>query len=244
MSEETLQSLPRCAQIWCKTRYAEHIFRERGFDTRFIGFSSKDAYLPGLRKDYGRFLHVSGKSEQKGTGALLELWRRHPEWPPLLVVSQDDAARRFSGGNILVRSDDVPEVELQVLMNVCGVHLCPSEAEGFGHTISEGLSTRALVVSTDAPPMNEVVRPAYGLLAKCHRVLPMSYGERFLVDPEDLERRVATALCMSAAEKAQMGEAARRAYLERDASFAPRLLAVLHDLVAAPRPATAPPLTM
>ncbi len=232
MSEETLQSLPRCAQIWCKTRYAADIFQQRGFDTRFIGFSSKDMYLPACRKDYGRFLHVSGKSAQKGTGAILDLWRRHPEWPPLLTISRDKAVRRFSGANVLIRGDEMPEAELQTLMNVCGVHLCPSEAEGFGHTISEGLSTKALVISTDAPPMNEMVQPGYGLLAKYHRRLPMGYGEGFLVDPADLERQVEAILRMSAHEKARMGEAARRAYLERDVSFAPRLLDAMRELVA------------
>jgi len=42
-------------------------------------------------------------------------------------------------------------------------------------------------------------------------------------------------LQMNVTEKVRMGEAGRRAYLERDASFAPRLLAAVHELVAGPR---------
>lgn len=231
--EETRANLAACSQIWCKTLYANGIFKQRGYDTRFVGFSSQDAWLPDCRKDYSRFIHVAGKSPVKGTRTILELWRKHSDWPLLQVVTADAARAHYEARNILVRPNNLPERELYALMNESGIHLCPSEAEGFGHYISEALSTKALVISTDAPPMNEVVRPEYGLLTNYCRVETMGFGERFFVDPNDLEQQIETALQMSAAEKSRLGDAARQSYLERDAAFAERLTAAANELLVA-----------
>ena len=53
------------------------------------------------------------------------------------------------------------------------MHVCCSDAEGFGHYINEGRAHGALVrtVTTDAAPMNELVDESCGLL-----VAPSEYG--------------------------------------------------------------------
>lgn len=117
-------------------------------------------------------------------------------------------------------------------MNRCGIHLCPSETERYGHYIAEALSTKALVITVAAPPMNELVAPGMGLLAKYNRVESFSFSERFFVDPGDLARRIEAALQMSEGEKALIGEAARAAYLERHAAFEETLLSALKDVIA------------
>lgn len=51
-----------------------------------------------------------------------------------------------------------------------GVQICVSEREGFGHYMNEARAAGALVVSTDHPPMNELVRDGVsGLLVKPSR---------------------------------------------------------------------------
>jgi hypothetical protein len=37
------------------------------------------------------------------------------------------------------------------------IHICASEREGFGHYLNEARAASALVISTDHPPMNELV---------------------------------------------------------------------------------------
>lgn len=44
------------------------------------------ALSPAGVQDYGRFLHVRGKSELKHTAQLLDCWARHPDWPTLTVI--------------------------------------------------------------------------------------------------------------------------------------------------------------
>jgi multisubunit Na+/H+ antiporter MnhB subunit len=45
-----------------------------------------------------------------------------------------------------------------------------SEREGFGHYINEARAVGAFVISTDHPPMNELVTPERGALVKPTRV--------------------------------------------------------------------------
>src|SRR5690606_10342903 len=64
----------------CKTHHAEDIFAGLGCRPRFVGFTSEDRLDRAVPRQR-RFLHLAGKSPVKGTEAVLEAWRRHPEWP-------------------------------------------------------------------------------------------------------------------------------------------------------------------
>ena len=106
----------------------------------FVGFRSEDHGMPGIAKDWDRFLHVAGGSRLKGTKWLLELWRRHPEWPELVVKH----ANRHDFGdfpqNVKEITGHMSDQELKELQNSFGIHLCPSEAEGYGQYLVEALS--------------------------------------------------------------------------------------------------------
>lgn len=58
---KTQNLLGRVDSVFCKTRYAESIYRKYA-KIAFIGFSSKDCYNPAVQKDYNRYLHVAGQS--------------------------------------------------------------------------------------------------------------------------------------------------------------------------------------
>ncbi|MES2199112.1 MAG: glycosyltransferase [Chlamydiota bacterium] len=58
--------------------------------------------------------------------------------------------------------------DLRKIQNKTGIHLCPSEVEGFGHCIFEALSTGAVVITTDAPPMNEFIKDPRCLVPFSH----------------------------------------------------------------------------
>lgn len=205
--------------VLCKTRHAEEIFREAGFGTTFISFTSADRYDPGCPRNYDAFFHLAGSSEQKGTAPLIDLWLAHPEWPTLTVVQHPRNRLDFQARNITYISEHIDDEKLRRLQNEMGVHICPSEAEGFGHSIVEAMSCRALVITTDAPPMNEIVSADYGVLVKYQRTTPRRWGTAYYVDRQSMEDAISSVIGMSTADKVARGESARAWFEMNDAYF-------------------------
>lgn len=210
--------------IFCKSEHAREIFAEHHPSVHFLGFTSVDRGLPGATPDYGRFFHLGGGSSLKGTPMLLDLWRRHPEWPRLTVAwHRTGQAPGPLPPNVELIERYLPDDELRALQNACGVQLCPSLSEGWGHYIVEAMSCRAVAVVTDGPPMNELVSPERGVVVPHHRSEPRKLGVNFYVDPEGLEEAVAALIRAPEAEKRALGDRARAWYESNDAAFRARL---------------------
>ncbi len=224
--------------VFCKTEHAQEIYSRLGAQTRYVGFTSDDRMDPSYSGERStQFLHVAGRSWQKGTQPLVDVWLRHPEWPKLTVVqnaktysqSAVESVEAANVNHVLRRLDDQ---ELIGLQNSHAIHLCPSEVEGFGHCIVEAMSAGALTVTTNAPPMNELINPERGVLVDYNRTAPQRLGTNFYVDPDDLEKKIEVILAMSASEREQLGNNARKWYLENDRLFRSRLLGAVDDCVS------------
>jgi hypothetical protein len=223
--------LGRVDHVFCKSRHAEEVFARHHDSVHYLGFTSLDRWDEAVPADYGRFLHLAGGSAVKGTESVLALWERHPEWPALtLVWHRRGAVRRSVPGNVELVDRYLSDDELRTLQNRSGVHLCPSLSEGWGHYIGEALSCGAVTVTTDGPPMNELVGPDRGVLVPWRRSEPRKLGTDFHVDPDALEAAVESLLARPAAEKAQLGRAARRWFAENDARFRVRLRELWDEL--------------
>ncbi|PPT80165.1 glycosyltransferase [Xanthomonas arboricola pv. zantedeschiae] len=228
-----LPRLPQFDAVLCKTHHAERIFRSLGCTTRFIGFTSPDRYDMQVARQRA-FFHLAGRSTAKGTRVLLETWQRHPEWPLLTVVqSPRTAGKPVVAPNIDHRVRYVDDAELRRLQNAHLFHLCPSEAEGFGHYLMEALSVGAVTLATDGEPMNELVRPEHGVLIPVAQVRQRRLASYYYVDAAGIAQAVETALALPQAQLDQLSANARAFYQANDAAFAARFRnAVLASLPA------------
>jgi glycosyltransferase involved in cell wall biosynthesis len=222
-----LGKLRRIDQVWCKTRHAAEIFAKHHPDVRYIGFTSEDRFLETITPDYGKFLHLAGRSTFKNTALVIELWQKHPEWPPLTLIQHPDNAPSTVPANVELISRHLPDTELRVLQNSHGIHLCPSISEGWGHYIAEAMSCRAVVVTTEAPPMNELVTADRGIPVHCHHSEPRHLGRNFFVDPAALEASIQLLTAMQKSEKEALGMAARSWFENNETVFMKRLHAAL-----------------
>eukprot|EP00697_Spironema_sp_BW2_P000372 gnl/Spiro4/10468_TR5607_c0_g1_i1.p3 gnl/Spiro4/10468_TR5607_c0_g1~~gnl/Spiro4/10468_TR5607_c0_g1_i1.p3 ORF type:complete len:292 (+),score=-43.54 gnl/Spiro4/10468_TR5607_c0_g1_i1:3332-4207(+) len=151
--------------ILCRTHDAERIFKQLGMPTFYLGFTGNDCFLPGVEKNFLQCLHLAGKSPFKGTPFVINAWKDQALMPRLVgVITPTNAhaslcisSKSLESNNFEWTRGRLSENELRNLQNSCGVHLCPSIAEGYGHYIVEAMSVGAVVLTTDAPPMNEFI---------------------------------------------------------------------------------------
>ncbi len=222
-----LGRLDRIDAVLAKTREAVTAFSGHGVPVDYLGFVSADRRDPAVAKDWRRILHLAGGSTLKGTEDVLALWQRHPEWPELVLVQKRRNAPHSVPPNVRLISGYVDDGELRRLQNVCGIHLCPSRAEGWGHNLVEGLSCGAVVIATDAPPMNEHVAAGCGIPVPAARAERRHLGQCHFVESGSLEQAIQAAIDMPEAQKAAMGAAARRRYEEIRREFPARVARLL-----------------
>ena len=222
-------------RVLCKTRSAVSTYEAMGSSCVFTSFTSDDRLDSAVTRRHDKAcLHLAGRSWQKGTGALTDLWQQHPEWPTLRVVQNAKTYHQSSVAPVKASNIDhilahVDDKNLRHLQNSHRIHLCPSEAEGFGHCIAEAMSCRALTLTTNAPPMNELIAPERGVLVAYSRSTPQCAGEAFFVNPEDLKDKVHKILNMSDAQISQLGESARSWYEINDREFRKTIAVALSE---------------
>lgn len=209
--------------VFAKTRHAQPLFEALGCRSVFTGFSSLDRRRDDVPRE-ALFFHLGGRSANKGSQALLDLWLRRPDWPLLTMVQRATLQRpAHLPGNLRLIDGYLDDAELGVLQNRHAFHLCPSETEGFGHHLVEGMSVGAVVLATDAPPMNELVTPDRGVLAAANRSGTQRLATTWFVDPVALEAAIERMLALDEAARTQLGARARAWWEDNDRAFRERL---------------------
>jgi glycosyltransferase involved in cell wall biosynthesis len=235
--EENMLHVSQIDWMLCKTMSALETCADLARNTRYLGFISPDKFSEDVaRPDEITCLHIAGASSWKGTTAVMEAWRRRPDWPQLTVLRNP----KQHSGEPLTELPPIPNVrvldrriagqEVKGYQNSCAVHICPSEAEGFGHIIVEGMSCEAVVVTTDGAPMNEIVSPDRGFLVHASRTEQMRRATRYFVDVDDLAYQIDRVLAMQPNERRALGKNARRWYLRQRDAFAGAMSAFLDEV--------------
>lgn len=235
--DELYAHLSRLDLLLCKTLDGVKSVQNLSTVARNIGFTSPDRRIFGYARGGSiRCLHLSGRSAVKGTEAVVEAWSRHPEWPQLTVVRR---AKRYGGErapslqelpNVEYLTDFVPDEQLRYLQNECEVHVIPSQAEGYGHVIGEAMSCAAVVVTTDAPPMNELIEPDRGILIRVERSERKDLSQLNYIDVSDLETKLDIVFSMTPEQRAVLGLNARTWFEAQHLRFENALRTLLDEL--------------
>lgn len=219
--------LHACTQLWAKSGEAQYLFAHQlGLrKSVYTGFMSRDMYFPDIPRELAA-VHLRGKSSLKGTHAVLEAWATNPDLPPLTVISNDHL-NVPAGVRLLNRLN---EDQLLRELNRAQIHVCPSETEGWGHYIVEGMSVGAVVVTTDATPMSEHITPDAGVLvspvARCQHGLATAW----CVDASGVANAVRIVARMTPEERVNVGARARARFHARNNSFRTKALQLLAEL--------------
>ena len=155
-------------EIWVKTREAEKIFGEWSSNVRYVGWSSIDKVMPD-KKNYWKAIVPVGtniwrnprpiiqaymwiQKNDKGlyTG-LPELHIVHsPEHVPLPPIPDEVKDK------IVLHSEVMKEKDYDALLQECGLCICFSAAEGFGHAVNEAMSAGCVMMLSPLDAFMEV----------------------------------------------------------------------------------------
>lgn len=256
-----------------KTRYAEKILSEYvkklALPTRvvYLGHTSLPQSIE-TDKDWNLLVHFAGRSRQKGTRQLIRMWQRRKGFRHLnpnsrLVITCRDACLN----KIIEELRDVPsrdngwfdpktgltvysrlgDEELANLRCRAGAFICPSIVEGYGHYINEGMASGAVVITSNFPPMNELVPPNRFLIppekvVESWEVMePFGILEPFIIGKylpnsqacfpnfEELEKLLVEYFTLPDQDKQAIGQLNYQYYLERQAEFRSRLTKFLDE---------------
>ena len=261
------------ATALCKTRHACDVLDSLGIKGEFVGFSSPDIRNESIAKDPQLIVHLAGLSWLKGTLEVLQGWFEHggtnldatllithqrSDYAPLTAVrsyweslnpERNVEYRGISGlekkDNVYFSRGPLSEEMIAELANAAPIHLCPSIVEGWGHIIDSARSVGAVIITTDAAPMNELVDSNCGFLAKTDpdrsttvrdlnpaqiKYYPSEIADMVVspVDEASLMEMVKRALALSADERSKISNAIRARYEGSAANFSRALKALVN----------------
>lgn len=159
-------------EIWVKTHEAESIFKDlTPTKVRYIGWTSLNKETPS-KKNYFKAIVPLGKNTHREIqpifDAYLSLKKNDPivfsKLPDLHVVYNPD---RFnvevpkSLEEHVVLHKNLKESEYDDLLKECGLCICLSKAEGFGHAVNEAMASGCnMIVSRVSPFLEDIVGEA------------------------------------------------------------------------------------
>lgn len=214
--------------ILCRTHEVERIFKSKDKKTYFLGFTSQDCFRNFIEKDFSVCLHLAGGSPCKGTGAIVEAWHNQMLMPNLVLVVHNSAPL-LNQDNVQWISKKIPVKVLRYFQNHCGIHLCPSQVEGFGHYLMEAMSANAVVITTDAPPMNEFITDVRCLVPYQYTA-PVSLGILYFIDPKQFKNTLISLMALPEDELKKIGENNRSMYLQKTQEFYENLKSLMQTL--------------
>lgn len=248
----------------CKTLCARDVLADLGVKGVLTGFTTPDIRDKGVARDPHLVVHLAGLSWLKGTLEVLRGWFEHggaaldavlfvtcqhaDHAPASAALAYWDSLGAERGaeyrgvaglerkGNVYLARHILPAEAIADLANAAAVHLCPSPTEGWGHIVNNARAVGAVVITSDAAPMNELVDDDCGFLVATDEKRAITMGElnpaqrKYYppaiaaltvapVDEKALMRALTDALALSTDERARLGAAVRRRYEDGAAAF-------------------------
>lgn len=243
MSTFSEARLGRIHQIWHKSQMSLTAFSQTdpAIQHHYVGFTSKD---PGVQvKDYSAFGHFRGKATKRHSNEIIAAWKANAQYPLLkhhfYTDGIDPSAFHFDDWlaweNVRIRIGEMDMATYFAELRHCGIHLCTSASEGFGHYINEARAMAAVAVVIDAPPMNELIDQSSGFLIPPRRALPRYRGQQFSITADDIAGCIDGILDHSQDQLSAIGQNARQRFLDDRDAFQTRLGVRLADLSQAVR---------
>ena len=219
--------------FWHKTKFSRSmltkIFPEKKHT--YIGFTSIPVPAVVDQIDqFDKFAHFGGKSKTRHTQDIMNIWLNNEKFPMLTVQIYDydlNIPKWIKSDNLRFFIGNLNEVEFNAEFSSHGIHICTSQMEGFGHYINEARSAGALIITLDAPPMNELIDPTCGILIPVEKCFPYNRGMRNIATPNAIKNGILRTLEMPIEIRKNLGIKARERFVKDQSDFIYKLKSTL-----------------
>lgn len=222
-------SMQRCSAIFAKTMDCERIFSLMHRNVIRTGFTSEDLLDVNADRDLS-FAHFAGQSNAKGTNQVIAAFKR--AGMPKLYVYSITSRPEFAGitDNIKLRLGRQTDQEHRTAMNRHMVHICTSLYEGFGHYLNEAKSCRAVIITTNASPMNEMAPQDFAFGCKVAGYKLQKLARLSIPDVDSIEYFAKAIAEIDIGILMGLGEKARASYAEGQDKFQNKLIEAINLL--------------
>lgn len=160
-------------EIWVKTRDAVPLFEAAGGNVKYVGWSSIDKGFTPDTKDYTRALVPIGKNLWRNPKPIVQAYMRIHATDPALYARLPvvtlvyriplPTIPDYLQDKFVVHSgpEAVSDEDYATLLATCGLTICISGAEGFGHAVNEAMSAGSTLLLNPIPPFCELTTSAY-----------------------------------------------------------------------------------
>ena len=134
-------------EIWVKTKEAEEIFKE--WNPKFIGWTSIDKVF-AEKKKYHKAIALVGRNMFRNPKPIIKAYNdimnedydMYKRLPELHIPFKKSDIQFHVPSNIdkIFLYDELTEEKYDELLHECGLAICISLAEGFGHAVNEAMS--------------------------------------------------------------------------------------------------------
>ena len=160
-----LSQLHKVDTVVCKSTFARELLTPYNNNVVSTGFISLDKNNNQVERK-NNFLHLGGKSWQKGTESVLSSFNKN-KLPLTFIHSNKNFEDLHKEKNINYISDFLDSSKLDNIINENVIHICPSIYEGWGHYMYEALSVGALTYVTKLPMIIEFLDPDLVVFLDC-----------------------------------------------------------------------------
>ena len=217
-------------EIWCKTQEAVEIFKDLHPNVKYIGWTSIAKGIPE-KKNFHKALVLTGKNIYRHPQLIVDAYAlavaKDMKLPELHIVYDGTRLRvdvpEVLSSKIVLHSSTLKQGEYDLLVQECGLAICCSGAEGFGHAVNEAASTGSVLLLNDILPFTEFGYETVWIKTEQTVPHPECLGVICKTTPEAVVAGLEEYADMTFKERKQMGNTNADKYVARQTEWTKRM---------------------
>jgi hypothetical protein len=224
-------------EVWVKTHEGMKLLEGNKL---YTGWTSIDKTMPEV-KHFNKAIVPTGKNIWRNPRPIIQTYlgiqKQKPELfaklPELHIVHSPQAVPlpplpESLTSKIILHSEVMSEESYDALLKECGLCICMSAAEGFGHAVNEAMSAGCILMLSPIDPFEEIAPKDTLWVSELKRTPhPQCLGNLYDVDLRSLAETLEQYTDLSDYARTRMSQASRDLYESRHADFVHRLKGIL-----------------